>query len=465
MKKILLTGATGLIGRAVGKLLVETGYEVISVSRNTERAKSLLPFQTKVISWDLENGFHAHGLDLLQDVDAVINLMGESLSEKRWSNSFKKSLFESRVDATEMLIEQVYSHAEPKVWIQGSAIGYYGSTFPSDQVDERGVKGEGFLADLCEDWEGTLSALPRETRPVVMRTGVVFSHQGGAFPKMHTPLMTGVGGIIADGKQSLSLIHLEDIARFILFSVESENVRGVYNLVSEETVTQKELTGKIANRLHLHLGPHVPAFALKLMLGEMSELILQSQAVFSTRLKEAGYLLKYPTIDSILNEVSSWYLNPLVPNHSTYLEFTEQYLPVPREKLFSFFSDAKNLELLTPEFLHFKIKEVSTSELEQNTKISYQLKLHGVPFSWLTDILVWDPPHRFVDNQLSGPYSLWYHEHTFLEVQGGTLIRDWVRFSLPGGKLGSIVGLAKVRSEVEAIFQYRRAKITEIFGS
>ena len=140
-------------------------------------------------------------------------------------------------------------------------------------------------------------------------------------------------------------------------------------------------------------------------------------------------------------------------------------MPRVLDSIFPFFSEARNLETITPEWLNFKIQKVSTPVIEKGTKIRYRLKLHGVPLKWITDIAEWEPPLRFVDNQIRGPYSLWYHEHSFEAVRGGTLLRDWVRFQLPMGKLGQWFGLGKVRSDVSRIFEHRRVKIQEIFGS
>jgi hypothetical protein len=182
-------------------------------------------------------------------------------------------------------------------------------------------------------------------------------------------------------------------------------------------------------------------------------------------LKEAGFVLSHPELDDILSEVTSWTLHPFRPKEPVFVKYTEQFVPLPLERIFPFFSDAKNLEAITPEWLHFKIKKVSEGPMRRGTRIRYRLKVHGLPMRWLTDIAEWDPPTRFVDHQLKGPYSLWYHEHTFHPVKGGTLIRDWVRFQLPLGKVGRWAGFQKVNSDVNRIFHHRRIKILEKFGS
>lgn len=464
--KILLTGATGLIGREVGKLLSEAGHEIVALTRDAAFGKASMPFQCQVFEWKgAGSAFSPETLDGFRGVDGVIHLMGENIADRRWSSKVKDRLTQSRVAATRELVEAVLGKTVPAFWIQGSAIGIYGVSEGERIYDEQSPAGSGFLPDLCRAWEGATSALPEACRQVVLRTGVVLSHQGGAFPKMLLPLLNGIGSVIGTGEQLLSPIHLEDVARFILFAVQGSQVRGVYNLVAGEPMAQREIVDRLCHWLNVGSGPRVPAFAVKAALGEMSTLVLDSLGVRSRRLSESGFRLKYPDLDSMLSEVTQWTLHPFRPKEPVFVQYAEQFVPKPLEEIFPFFSDARNLEAITPAWLHFKIKKVTPEEIRKGTRIRYQLKLHGVPFGWLTDIAEWEPPVRFVDHQLKGPYSLWYHEHTFHPVRGGTLIRDWVRFQLPFGKLGKWFGYPKVHSDVQKIFDHRKKKIIEILSA
>ncbi len=463
--KILLTGATGLIGKELGKALVAHGHQVVSVSRSAIKAKKLLPYQTEVVEWS------GHGVfpgEKLADIDGVIHLMGESIAESRWTTEIKKQLIESRVNSTIELKKACDQNAKNlKFWIQGSAIGFYGDSNHEKVLDESSPQANGFLAGLCHDWEvASESGITNSNlRKVILRTGVVISHQGGALAKMMNPLLAGIGGVIGSGEQRMSVIHLTDMVNFIVHAAETETVKGVYNLVSEKPVSQKDFIHFFSNCLSISSGLSIPAFAIKLAMGEMADLLLQDQAVISTRMSDSGFKLQYPHFEQILTEAANWFQNPFKDTapHSApaHIYYSEQFVALPLEKVFSFFSDAKNLEKITPEWLNFHIVSVSTEAIEKNTKIEYQLKLHGVPLKWITDIAVWDPPHRFVDNQLTGPYHLWYHEHSFESVTGGTLMRDWVRFQLPLGKAG-MVGLPKVYSDVKVIFAHRTEIIDQI---
>jgi len=395
--KILLTGATGLIGKELGKLLVSQGHQVVAVSRSARWARLHCPFPAEFIEWSGQEKFNS---PIADTVEGVIHLMGENLSEGRWTNQMKQSLVNSRVESTQLLRESFEHRTTPlKFWVQGSAIGFYGSSDSERVFDEASPKGNGFLADLCDDWESALNSTKTDfesVRKVILRTGVVISHKGGALVKMMNPLLAGVGGVVSGGK------------------------------------------------------------------------LLRDQAVKSIRIEEDGFKLRYPGLNEIIAESSSWYLDPISAEEGkpkpAHLMYSEQFIPLPREKVFHFFSEAKNLERITPDFLQFNIVGMNTEKVEKNTKITYRLKLHGIPFGWLTDIAVWDPPFRFVDNQLKGPYQLWYHEHAFEELAGGTLMRDWVRFRLPLGKAG-MVGLPKVLNDVGRIFAYRTEIIDEILLS
>ncbi len=464
--KILITGATGLIGKELGKCLVSAGHEIVAISRSKQNAFLGLPYPAAIFEWpSVKSPFP---MAALEGVDGIVHLMGENLAEHRWSDSFKQKLSESRVESTRALVDavkryQADGHQQLKVWVQGSAVGYYAETDVDEVHDESSRKGSNFLSQLCEKWEAEVEPLRKSIRSVIVRTGVVFSHQGGTFTKLFTPLKNGLGGRLGNGLQKMSLIHLTDVVGFIKHALEHENVEGVVNLTCNEPVSQKDLCEKMCGALYLREGPAMPAFALKIALGEMASIVLESQAVISKRMKELGFNLQYPDVNSVLAEVTSWYLHPIRARESALIEFTEQYFDKPLEEVFSFFADAQNLEKITPQWLHFKVKELSTLSLQEGTKIHYDLKIHGVPVKWVTDITRWERPTLFVDQQLQGPYELWYHEHAFRTMGKGTLMQDWVRYQLPLGKLGQWVGGMKVRADVDAIFRYRREMMAKDF--
>ena len=462
--KVLMTGATGLIGKELGKHLVEQGHTIVALTRNELRARQNLPYPAEIVEWDWRDPILSKAAEKgLQDVDVVVNLMGENLFARRWSDSFKRELAESRVDSTLELISTLIPIVKPKAWIQASAIGFYGASKSGEGFTELSPKGDDFLADLCEQWEETLEQLPTDVRRVVIRTGAVFSHKGGAFQKMATPFLNDFGGRIGSGAQQMSIIHLVDVARFLAEAIEDGTANGVFNLVCDETISQKELSEKVAERMHVKQGPAIPPLAIKVALGEMGGVILNSQEVKNTRFSDVDFQLKYPSVDSILKEVCSWYDHPFGEKHAVFSLYAEQFIPKPVEEVFPFFSNAGNLEKLTPSFLGFEILSPVKSKIERNTEIEYRVRLHGVPIHWVSDILVWEPPTLFVDHQKKGPYSLWHHEHRFKPVTGGTLIVDHVRFKLPAGIFGKWIGYPKVKSDLDKIFSYRREILEKVF--
>jgi uncharacterized protein (TIGR01777 family) len=464
--RILLTGATGLIGKEVGKALSAAGHQVVAVSRSRAKAELELPFAAEIVEWDAQSPESLLGQPGLRpdEIDGVIHLLGENLAARRWSNEVKKQLIQSRLQSTQALVRALGAHARLKVWLQASAIGYYGYRELAEPATESSPKGEGFLSDLCQQWEGAISGLPPAVRRVYLRTGIVMSHRrGGPFDKMLPPILQGVGGSLGGGGQGMSLIHLEDEVRFILHALENPKVGGPYNLVCEQPIAQRMLTEKLCHRLHARMGPPAPTLALKVMFGEMAIVILQSLAIRSVRIRETGFVLRYPTVDSILDEVTSWHQDPLAAGKAAYVKYEEQFVPHPPEQVFGFFSAAENLERITPDFLQFRIRSMSTPSITDGTRIRYGMRVHRLPVEWETRIAQWDPPRRFVDVQEKGPYSLWYHEHTLRPVPGGTLIEDWVRYRLPLGKLGQWVGYLQVRSDVGSIFDYRRKMIGKEF--
>jgi len=186
----------------------------------------------------------------------------------------------------------------------------------------------------------------------------------------------------------------------------------------------------------------------------MSDLLLGSLKVSSLKIVDSGYKFKFPDLESALNDICKNSTNEFVVEH---------WLPLPIDKVFSFFKEPKNLEQITPGYLNFKVLKQSSGLIGEGTKINYKLSLHGIPMWWQSKIVDWEPNHKFSDTQTHGPYNHWYHTHEFEEKEGGTLIRDHVKYKLPLGIPGDCVAGSWVQKDLENIFDYRRKKIEEIF--
>ncbi|HUR97683.1 MAG TPA: TIGR01777 family oxidoreductase [Pyrinomonadaceae bacterium] len=293
--RILITGASGLIGKALQKSFSEKGYELLLAGRRE-------PKHANEIQWTVEDGFREEDLGRLEGLDAVVHLAGEGIAGLRWTEEKKKAIRESRVDGTHNLVDAlVHLKQKPRVFIAGSAMGFYGDR--GDEVmTETSRPGDTFLADVCREWE-TESRRAEDSgiRTVLLRTGIVLSKDGGALATMMTPFKFGVGGIIGSGKQWMSWISLDDVVGIINFAIENEHLRGAINVASPNPVTNEEFTKTLGDVLYRPTFLPLPEFAVNLVFGEMGDaLLIHSTRVEPRRLREAGYEFKFTNLKSAL---------------------------------------------------------------------------------------------------------------------------------------------------------------------
>ena len=299
--RIIITGGTGLIGKALSTALLADGHQVIVLSRNPDKAINT-PSGLQLEKWD---GKSTAGWGHLVDgAGAIVNLAGEGIADGRWSAERKKLIRESRVHAGLAIQDAIKQATEkPKVVLQSSAVGYYGPT-KDEMITENSPPGADFLAKVCFDWEAsTVPLVQMGIRRPVLRTGVVLSTEGGAFPKMMLPFKFFAGGPIGSGKQWLPWIHLEDEVRAIQFLLNHESATGPFNLAAPTPVTNKEFgktLGKVMERPAL---APAPAFVMKTVFGEMSTVLLDGQRAIPNRLEEAGFTFKFPTLEAALRDL------------------------------------------------------------------------------------------------------------------------------------------------------------------
>jgi uncharacterized protein len=447
--KILVTGATGFVGKTLLPLLVDKGHEIIVLTRNIKSAQVRLPVVCKIIEWDpAKTPTHIE-----DDIDIVINLCGENVAGGRWTSKRKQAIYNSRIIATRNLIDYFRKKSHPiKAWISASATGIYENSIVSD---ESSPSGEGFLAEVCKDWEKeTFKAKDLNIRTLAFRIGIVLGFDGGALEKMLPVFKLGLGGNISSGKQWMSWIHVRDLAGLIVEAIDNPSYEGHVNAVSPNPVTNREFTSTLAELLKRPAFFSVPGWVLKLLLGEMSQLLINSQKISSDLPKKWGYKFIYPKLKNALK---------IICDQTGHTLAVEQWVPQPLDKTFSFFTDPQNLEALTPKFLQFKILKVTSSPIQEGTLLDYSLKIRGIPIRWQTKITECIPGVRFSDMQKRGPYFFWHHTHEFFEKNGGTLIRDKVLYKLPGWIPGDIIAHWLVRKDLEKIFLYRREVIAELF--
>ena len=290
--KILVAGSSGLIGTALCSRLEREGHEVVRLVRRQPARGEL--------RWDPEAG--ALEQEALEGIEAAVHLGGRNIVAGRWTATFKAQLRQSRVQTTQLLATRLAGlAAPPRVLVCASAVGIYGNR-RDEELDEESSTGEGFLAELGRAWDGA-SAVAAEAgiRVVQARLGIVLSRRGGALAKMLLPFRLGVGGKIGDGRQYVSWISLEDAVAALIYAVENDALRGPVNLTAPQPVTNAELTRTLGRVLRRPTLLPLPAFAAKLLLGELAEEgLLASQRVRPTRLLEAGFEFAYPELEGAL---------------------------------------------------------------------------------------------------------------------------------------------------------------------
>lgn len=298
MATILITGGSGMIGTRLTGMLLDFGHEV----RHLERSARKSPVKTYV--WNVEKG--EIDVQALQNVDVVIHLAGASIGEGRWSEKRKKEILDSRVQSTQLLHRTLWniSH-QVKTFLCASAIGYYGADCGDAVRTETDASGNDFLAEVTRQWEASASAIEAlGIRVVLMRTGIVLSPNGGALAPMATQVRLGVGAPLGSGRQYMSWIHLDDHCAAFIHAMEHEGIRGAYNSVAPHPVTNATFTKALARVLGRPLLiPRIPAFAIRLVLGEMSVLVLGGCKVASGKLEMTGFVFRYGDVEEALRDV------------------------------------------------------------------------------------------------------------------------------------------------------------------
>jgi uncharacterized protein len=451
--KILISGGTGLVGSELGKNLVQKGHEIFILTRSKEKANKHCPFPQTPITYEELSSWPT-----LKELDHIINLAGANLTEQRWNKTFKETIRRSRVDTTEQLVQLANDQCpQLKSFISTSAIGIYGHT-GEEVVTEEYPLSYGFLGQVCQDWEAPLKALRKNIRPIILRVGIVLSEKGGALSEMVPPLQAGVGGPLTSGKQFMSWIDIDDLVNMYTYAVEN-TISGTFNAVAPQPARNLELTQAICDHLGVRSFLPVPFFALRTIVGEMAHHLIESQNISSEKIQKLGFRFTHSEVKSSVQQRV-----PQLKNMQR-RRIYEQWLPKSKEEIFPFFSDAHNLEKITPDKLNFKILSVSDTPVQEGTIIKYKLRIDGIPVNWTTMIQKWEPPHRFVDNQEKGPYRKWHHTHTFQELGSGTLMTDQVDLEIPLGKLGFGAASWKVLRDVDFIFNYRREVIYDMFSN
>ncbi len=293
---ILITGISGLIGRALTQHFLKAGHTVFGLTRNPQKVQAQLGQQVTLYK-GLPDTFDA-------PLDAVINLQGEGIADKPWSDKRKAQLHASRVDFTEQLVLWLHTHSlKPKAFLSASAVGFYGR-HGDTVVDELTPPNNEYTHSLCKAWEQAAINNNPSQKISILRLGVVFSEQGGFLSKLKLPFKCGLGARLGNGKQYLSWVHLADVVSAFDY-VLNQQLEGTFNLTAPEPVTNATFTQRYAKVLSRPAIFCIPGFVLKIGLGEMSDLLLTGQRVQPKNLLSAGFGFTYPNVDDALKNVTA----------------------------------------------------------------------------------------------------------------------------------------------------------------
>ncbi|MEN8005827.1 MAG: TIGR01777 family oxidoreductase [Candidatus Krumholzibacteriota bacterium] len=299
--RVFVTGGTGLVGRAVIPLLLDRGDEVLCLTRDPARARTVLPPGAEILGGDPT--MPGDWQDRLGTCDGVINLAGFPVADGLWTRSRKQRIRRSRLSTTGNVVAALAACDQPMVFVSASAVGYYGDRGDS-ALGENSEPGAGFLSRLALEWEHTAMKADRENvRVALIRVGVVLAAEGGALPRMLPAFRLGMGGPLGLGNQYFPWIHIRDLARLLIFALDQKDLAGPVNAAVPDPPRQKEFAGALGRAVGKPAFMPVPGFILKLALGEMAGILLDSQRVVPNVLKAAGFKFEFAELEKALGDL------------------------------------------------------------------------------------------------------------------------------------------------------------------
>lgn len=297
MATILITGGTGLVGKELCTLLENKGHEIFILSRHKSKNPNYYYWNINENYIDSNAIIRAH---------YIIHLAGAGIADKRWTSKRKKILLESRVKSTNLLFEKVKElNPNLKGFIAASGIGFYGAITSTKIFSEQDASGDDFISAICIEWENSsLKFNSLKIRTVILRTGVVLSKKNGALEKICKPIKLGIGSFLGTGKQFMPWIHIDDLCAMFDFSIENENIHGIYNAVTPQHISNQEITTEIATHFGKKIWlPNVPSFILKIILGELSVILLNGSRVSCTKILKNGFVFRFPKLSQALKNL------------------------------------------------------------------------------------------------------------------------------------------------------------------
>lgn len=478
--RIFITGATGLVGRALTLRLRRDGHTVVAWSRSATRVAQRLGGLAQAAS-----GTAADMAKAIDGCDAVVTLAGEPVLPGRWTAKKKAALRRSRVDLNQQVVQCALDAASrPHTILAASAVGFYGDT-GTESVTEDSPSGEGFLAELCRAWEGSFQpAVDAGIRVVWGRIGIVLSRDGGALDKLLPLTRLGLGGPLGHGRQGLPWIHIDDLIEAMVLALGTPGLSGPMNLVGPTSISQREFATALGRATGMPAWAPAPAFAMRLLLGEAATALLEGQYAKPTVLEQRGFAFRFESLDGALADLvqrDSATVRPVgtlnhiqagadwLRDHPPTHELTASRLvSASPEQVWSFFQDARNLAALSPANAGLTL-DPELPPMAQGVRFTHQMALGPLSMPWEGEVVAWEPGRRFVDIQRRGPFGSWWHEHAFEPVRladgsVATRLLDRVLFASPLGPIGRVATALFVRRQLLDLFAFRNGALRLRFG-
>ncbi len=304
MFNIVITGGTGLVGKALTKYLLDKGYSITILTRTIPKIQQQIA-NIKYAPWDVTN--QTIDVNAVCNADYIVHLAGANVAEKRWTKKRKKEIIDSRIKSSTLLVKTLQNNPHKlKAFISASAIGWYGVDVKGKIFVEDDPPAMGFLGETCNQWEESVKPIMAlGIRTVCVRMGIVLSNDGGALPAFKKLLRFGIAPILGSGKQMISWIHIVDVVRLVAFVLEKESLQGCFNAVAPRPVDNKTLMLTLAKKLRgqFYIPIYVPSFLLKILLGEMSVEVLKSTTVSCEKIHQQGFVFQFPAIETTLHNL------------------------------------------------------------------------------------------------------------------------------------------------------------------
>ncbi len=463
--RVLVTGATGFIGRALVPALIGRGHSAVALTRSRERALDRLGAEPEIATIPDGDSALAALVAQVERCDAVVSLAGEPVIGARWTAARRERIVASRAGLTEKIVRAIgLAKSRPRAFVSASAVGFYGDRGDAE-LGEDAAAGDGFLARTCVAWEDAARAAESlGVRVARMRIGIVLGREGGALATMLPAFRAGVGGPLGSGRQFVPWVHLHDVVRMFATALDDERFDGAINCSAPAPATSREFARALGRAVRRPAIIPVPALALRAAFGDAASAMLASQRALPRRLEALGFRFAFPSIDSALADVTGAPGITIERAGAGFELRASARLDAPISVAFPFFSNARNLGAITPAAVRFHIIG-DVPEMRAGALIDYTLRISGFPMHWRTRIESWEPGRRFVDVQERGPYREWRHEHSFAADGGGTRMEDHVRFAAPLGSLGRLATPIVVAPMLRRIFAYRNDVIRARFSS